>query len=124
MIDTAAPELRVFVSLYSLKDIQRSDTGRKHLIDNSYQDFSQLVSAELDAVIVTGAEPKEADLKDEPFWLALTNLLDWIDREGPSSAFSCLASHAAVLHYDGIERRLLADKCFGLFEHATLSMTT
>jgi homoserine O-succinyltransferase/O-acetyltransferase len=121
VIDTAAPELRVFVSLYSLKDIQRSEVGRKHLVDNSYQDFSQLVAADLDAVIVTGTEPKHDDLKDEPFWPALANLLDWIDREGPPSAFSCLASHAAVLHYDGIERRPLADKCFGLFEHETLS---
>jgi homoserine O-succinyltransferase len=33
--------------------------------------------------------------------------------------FSCLASHAAVLHFDGIERRRLQKKCFGLFDHAT-----
>jgi homoserine O-succinyltransferase len=35
--------------------------------------------------------------------------------------FSCLASHAAVLHFDGIERRRLEQKCFGMFEHRTLS---
>jgi homoserine O-succinyltransferase len=119
VIETAAPELRIFVSLYTLTGLQRSDAGRKHLAENAYQDFSQLVAADLDAVIVTGTEPKQADLKDEPFWPALTNLLHWIEREGPPSAFSCLASHAAVLHYDGIERRALKDKCFGLFEHAT-----
>jgi homoserine O-succinyltransferase len=119
VIDTAAPELRVFVSLYSLGDIQRGDAGRKHLTDNSYQDFAHLLAADLDAVIVTGTEPRHADMKDEPFWPALANLLDWIDREGPPAAFSCLASHAAVLHFDGIERRKLAEKCFGLFEHGT-----
>ncbi len=119
VIDTAAPELRVFVSLYSLGGVQRSDTGRRHLAENSYQDFAQLMAAGLDAVIVTGTEPKHAHLKDEPFWNSLANLLDWLDRDGPPAAFSCLASHAAVLHYDGIERRPLKDKCFGLFEHST-----
>jgi homoserine O-succinyltransferase/O-acetyltransferase len=119
VIETAAPELRVYISLYTLAGVQRTETGRRHLTENSYQDFAQLTAAGLDAVIVTGTEPKQAHLKDEPFWPALTNLFDWLDREGPPAAFSCLASHAAVLHYDGIERRPLKDKCFGLFEHAT-----
>jgi homoserine O-succinyltransferase/O-acetyltransferase len=119
VIETAAPELRVYISLYTLAGVQRSETGRRHLTENSYQDFAQLTASGLDAVIVTGTEPKQAYLKDEPFWNSLTNLFDWLDREGPPAAFSCLASHAAVLHFDGIERRPLKDKCFGLFEHST-----
>lgn len=119
VVEAAAPDMRVYVSLYSLPGMARDDTGKKHLSDNSYQDFAALTEAGLDAVIVTGTEPKEADLKDEPYWPALTALFDWIDREGPSAAFSCLASHAAVLHFDGIEREKLERKCFGLFEHHT-----
>ena len=60
VIETAAPELRIFVSLYSLSGVQRSDAGRRHLAENSYQDFAQLVAADLDAVIVTGTEPRQA----------------------------------------------------------------
>ena len=33
-----------------------------------------------------------------------------------STIWSCLAAHAAVLHVDGIERRLLTEKCFGVFD--------
>jgi homoserine O-succinyltransferase len=119
VIEAASPELRVYVSLYSLPGVPREDAGKRHLAENSYQDFSELTAAGLDAVIVTGTEPKRPDLKDEPFWPQLTTLFDWIDRDGPPAAFSCLAAHAAVLHYDGIERRPLARKCFGLFEHST-----
>jgi homoserine O-succinyltransferase len=46
-------------------------------------------------------------------------LFDWLDRDGPTAAFSCLAAHAAVLHYDGIERVRLPKKRFGMFEHHT-----
>ena len=32
---------------------------------------------QLDGLIVTGTEPQAANLKDEPYWAALTKLVDW-----------------------------------------------
>lgn len=119
VVEAAAPELRIYVSLYSLPGLSRSDTGERHLKDNAYQDFTDLTAAGLDGVIVTGTEPKAADLRDEPYWHALTQLFDWLDHDGPTAAFSCLAGHAAVLHYDGIERVRLEKKRFGMFDHHT-----
>jgi homoserine O-succinyltransferase len=113
----AATDSRVYVSLYSLPGLPRDDNGRKHLADNSYQDFSDLTGAGLDAVLVTGTEPRADHLKDEPYWRSLAALFDWIAQEDMPAAFSCLAGHAAVLHYDGIERVRLSRKCFGLFDH-------
>jgi homoserine O-succinyltransferase/O-acetyltransferase len=46
----------------------------------------------------------------------LVKVLDWADRNTHSTILSCLSAHAAVLHFDGIERRRLEDKCFGVFE--------
>ncbi|HWA88802.1 MAG TPA: homoserine O-succinyltransferase [Rhizomicrobium sp.] len=120
-IEAATPDNRVHVSLYSLPGMPRDDGGRKHLADNAYQDFADLTAAGLDAVIVTGTEPRAADLKDEPYWPALASLFDWIKQSETPALFSCLAGHAAVLHYDGIARERLEKKCFGLFEHHTTS---
>jgi len=117
VLDAASPEFRVYVSLFSVSAVPRGDAGRRHLADNSYQDMPQLMAADLDAVIVSGTEPRAADLRDEPYWPQLSGLFDWILRDGPPAAFSCLAAHAAVLHYDGIARRPLGAKRFGLFEH-------
>ncbi|ACL58259.1 homoserine O-succinyltransferase MetA [Methylobacterium nodulans] len=72
-------------------------------------------SAGLDALIVTGCEPRAANLRDEPYWTALTRAIDWARDHTASTLFSCLAAHAAVLHLDGIERRRLARKCSGVF---------
>jgi homoserine O-succinyltransferase len=70
----------------------------------------------IDALIVTGAEPRAASLPEEPYWRALTELVDWAEANTHSTIWSCLAAHAAVLHLDGIERQRLAQKCSGMYD--------
>ena len=81
-----------------------------------YRDISELWDTRLDGLIVTGTEPRAANLKDEPYWPALTKLVDWARENTASTIWSCLAAHAAVLHADGIERQPLAEKLFGVFD--------
>jgi homoserine O-succinyltransferase/O-acetyltransferase len=94
-----------------------------------YGQLNELWDDDLDGVIVTGAEPKAAALRDEPFWELFTRTVDWAARKTSSTIFSCLAAHAAVLHLDGIERCPNDEKIFGLFEsvriqdHAILAHT-
>jgi homoserine O-succinyltransferase len=83
---------------------------------SGYADISDLWGAHLDGLIVTGAEPRAADLEDEPYWESLTRVLEWAERHTYSTILSCLAAHAGILHIDGIVRRPLGDKRFGVFE--------
>ncbi len=113
----AAPDMDICFSFFSLEGIARGGAGRAHLTQNAYRSVRDLAVAQLDVVVVTGAEPKHAALEDEPYWPALARLFDWLDRSGPPVLFSCLAAHAAVQHFDGIRRRRLPEKCFGMFSH-------
>jgi homoserine O-succinyltransferase/O-acetyltransferase len=81
-----------------------------------YAPVEAIFESGIDALIFTGTEPTKADLRDEPYWPRLTELLDWTEENGVPAIFSCLAAHAAALHWDGIVRRPLAEKCFGVFE--------
>src|SRR5208282_4233232 len=72
--------------------------------------------ARLDGLIVTGTEPRAANLADEPYWATLTKLVDWARENTVSAIWSCLAAHAAVFHADGIARRPLQQKKFGVFD--------
>jgi homoserine O-succinyltransferase len=56
------------------------------------------------------------NLKDEPYWGTLSQVVDWARDYTTSTIWSCLAAHAAVLHVDGVERRPLAGKLFGVFD--------
>jgi homoserine O-succinyltransferase len=73
----------------------------------------------LDALIITGAEPRAKSLRDEPYWTQFTSLIDWAERNTISTICSCLAAHAAVLHLDRIERRPVGAKLSGVFASET-----
>ncbi|HEX4160562.1 MAG TPA: homoserine O-succinyltransferase [Rhizomicrobium sp.] len=117
LLGAAANDLLVRVSFFSLPGIPRGEEGRHHFYRNNYRGAHELQAAGLDALIVTGTEPRVPDLRLEPYWPELAQLFDWIAADGPACVFSCLAAHAAVLHYDGVERQRLPEKRFGVFEH-------
>jgi homoserine O-succinyltransferase/O-acetyltransferase len=68
-----------------------------------------------DLLIVTGSNPLELRLEDEPYWPDLVDLLTWGSQEIPSMFLSCLSAHAALSAFDGIERGRLDSKCTGVF---------
>ena len=115
----AAGRMAVRLKLYSLPEVPRTDFGRQQV--SRYSDLNDLWSSRLDGLIVTGAEPRAADLKDEPFWGSLTRVLEWAERNTHSTILSCLAAHAGILHFDGIARQPLGDKRFGVFECVRVS---
>jgi homoserine O-succinyltransferase len=119
LLESAAEGLTVRLTPYALPEVPRSEPGRVHIA--SYASLGDLWNRRVDALIVTGTEPRAQNLKDEPYWEPMTRLLDWADRNTHSSIWSCLAAHAAVLHMDGIGRRLLSDKRFGVFACDRLS---
>jgi homoserine O-succinyltransferase len=106
--------MNVRLTMYSLPEVPRTEFGRRRVA--RYSNLDDLWSRRYDGLIVTGAEPRAADLKDEPYWDSLTRLLAWAERSTHSTILSCLAAHAGILHMDGIARRPLGDKRFGVFE--------
>src|SRR5208282_4568458 len=58
------------------------------------------------------------DLRKEPYWEALADLIGWAEGTAASALLSCLAAHAAALLFDGIERHTLPVKCSGVFVQA------
>ena len=115
LIDAAAGGRAVHVSLYALPGVPRSEAARRHL-DCFYSGIEDLWDRRLDGLIVTGTEPRAENLRDEPYWESLAQVVDWAGRNTHSTIWSCLAAHAALLHTDGIGRRRLAAKRFGVFE--------
>ncbi|MFF8800094.1 MULTISPECIES: homoserine O-succinyltransferase [unclassified Methylobacterium] len=106
-----AAELRLF----SLDSVTRGPLARAHL-DRFYEPAGALAGAGLDALVITGAEPKAARLDEEPYFAALAGVVDWAAATGLPTLFSCLAAHAAVLHLDRIERRRLPAKHSGVYD--------
>jgi homoserine O-succinyltransferase len=113
---TAAEDLPVRFFLFAIPGIARSERARGYLQER-YSTIDELRRSHMDALIVTGTEPRAANLTKEPFWPALTEVLDWAEKNTISTMVSCLAAHAAVLHFDGIQTQKLQQKCSGVFDH-------
>jgi homoserine O-succinyltransferase len=115
LIRAATPNAVVLLKLFAIPEMPRAEGVRSELIQR-YRDIAELWDTRLDGLIVTGTEPRARNLIEEPYWQTLTTLVDWAREHTASTIWSCLAAHAAVLHADGIERRALKDKCFGVFD--------
>lgn len=115
LIDDASGDLPVYLKLYSLTGIPRTDRGQRHL-NRFYYSLDELWHKQVDGVIITGTEPRQPDLREEPYWSVLAEVFDWAERNTTAAVLSCLAAHAGVLHSDGIHRHRLPDKRFGVFD--------
>jgi homoserine O-succinyltransferase len=120
LLAAAAESRLVRLHLFSLPEIARSDAAGARL-RAAYSPLEELGRHRLDALIVTGCEPKADSLADEPYWKSLTQVVDWAEHNTISTVWSCLAAHAAVLHLDGIGRHRLAHKSFGVFDCAPVA---
>ena len=101
---------------FTSKKIPRGENAALH-IERFYFDFEELKDAGLDALIDSGANPIHAELTDEMFWEPLCDLLDWARTNVTSTLCACLATHAALKYFHGLERQPLPTKRRGVFAH-------
>jgi homoserine O-succinyltransferase/O-acetyltransferase len=114
LIRAGSRDTVVRLLLFAIPEVPRGDVARRDMAGR-YRDIAELWDTQLDGLIVTGNEPKSKALKDEPYWPALAQVIDWARANTYSTIWSCLAAHAAVFASDGIERRPFAEKLSGIF---------
>jgi homoserine O-succinyltransferase len=118
LLEAAAGDVPVLVTLYALPEVERTLSGRRR-VDSFYYDAQQLWAQppedNPDGLIITGREPLAPDLRDEAYWPSFKRVLAWAQEQARSAVWSCLAAHAAVLALDGIERVRSRHKHFGIF---------
>jgi homoserine O-succinyltransferase len=105
-----------FVYPFSLSGLPR-DAGTMDYIARYYTPFSQLQENGLDALIITGANVVNPNLAEEPFWEPLMEVIRWAQHNVASTLCSCLATHAVLKHFHGIERQPLPEKRWGVYSH-------
>jgi homoserine O-succinyltransferase/O-acetyltransferase len=115
LIRGSARNAVVRLLLFAIPEVPRGEAARRDMAGR-YRPLHALWNSRLDGLIVTGTEPRSENLKDEPYWAAVSEVIDWARHNTASTVWSCLAAHAAVLQSDGIERRAFKRKLSGLFE--------
>ncbi len=104
----------VSLELYTIAGIPRSEAIAA-IIQAGYHGLDRLWADPPDVLIVTGTPPAQVHLECEPYWHYLARLLEWAANSVPVVLLSCLAAHASILLFDGIERVQRPSKCSGVF---------
>ena len=105
-----------FVYPFSLPGLARGQETLNY-IDRYYSNFDEMKELGLDALIITGANVANPALEKEPFWDPLIEVVSWAGDNVPSILCSCLATHALLKHFYGIERKPLPQKRWGVYSH-------
>jgi len=105
-----------FVYPFSLPGLERGPETQEY-IQRHYSRFEDLQEAGLDALIITGANVTNPALETEAFWDPLMEVIAWAQENVASTLCSCLATHAVLKHFHGIDRQPLPEKRWGVFSH-------
>jgi homoserine O-succinyltransferase len=105
-----------FVYPFSLPELDRSRDAREY-IARYYNDFGDLKEQGLDALVITGANVANPALEQEAFWTPLIEVVEWAEGNVASILCSCLATHALLKRYYGIDRQPLPEKRWGVYSH-------
>jgi homoserine O-succinyltransferase/O-acetyltransferase len=115
LLQVATEGTPVTIKLFALSGVPRGEAAQVRM-RGRYQPAELLRDAELDGLIVTGAEPRAPELDREPYWPALSRVIDWTESTGMPTIWSCLAAHAAVQRLSRIRRKPLPAKLSGVFK--------
>lgn len=99
---------------YAMDGVPRSERTASRIAE-CYSPVADITDNPPDLLIVTGSNPLEVHIQDEPYWAELVDLLSWASVHVRSMLLSCLSAHAALKTFDGLERVRLDSKCTGVF---------
>jgi homoserine O-succinyltransferase len=104
----------VVVTRHTMAGVPRGERIRARIAAD-YRPLDDIISDPPDLLVVTGSNPIESRIEDEPYWSDLHGLLKWGSENVPAMVLSCLSAHAALAVFDGLERTTLPAKCTGVF---------
>ncbi len=111
--------LQVNPTLVKTETYLSKNTSENHL-NRFYTTFDKIKDKKFDGMIITGAPVETMKFEDVSYWDELTKIMDYAETNVTSTIFICWAAQAAMYHYYGIDKELLDDKLFGVFEHKKL----
>jgi homoserine O-succinyltransferase/O-acetyltransferase len=104
----------VALTRYAMAGVPRGERIQAH-IAAEYRPLDDIFADPPDLLVVTGSNPIESRIEDEPYWSDLHGLLKWSSENVQAMVLSCLSAHAALAVFDGVERTTLPVKCTGVF---------
>ena len=92
------------------------NTAPEHM-KRFYSTFEEIKNSYFDGLIITGAPVEQMKFEDVSYWEELTKIMDWSEKHAKSTLHICWGAQAGLYYHYGIDKYLLENKMFGVFNH-------
>lgn len=111
--------LQVDVTFVFVKNHVSKNTPESHL-NKFYTTFSEIKDKKFDGFIITGAPIELMEYEEVEYWDEIDEIMEWTKTNVTSTLHVCWGAQAGLYHHFGIQKHLLKEKMFGIYEHEVI----
>ncbi len=108
--------LQVEMTLVQMDSHSSTHISQEHM-DTFYKTLDEIENEYYDGMILTGAPVEQMPYEEVDYWKELCEIFEFCKTNVYSNMFICWGAQAALYYYYGIDKHLLDEKVFGVFEH-------
>ena len=113
-LSTSGRSIKItFVNVTSYKS---KTTAPEHM-ERFYSTFEEIKNKYFDGLIITGAPVEQMAFEEVDYWDELTKIMNWSEEHAKSTLHICWGAQAGLYYHYGIDKHLIPNKMFGIFEH-------
>lgn len=112
--------LHIEVSFMKMNSHISLNTPIQHL-NRFYNTFDELRSRRFDGLIITGAPVEQIPFEQVDYWPELCEIMEWAREHVTSTLHICWGAQAGLYYHYGMEKIMLPEKLFGVFEHKVMN---
>ena len=111
--------LQIDVTFMKIDSHVSLNTSGSHL-NKFYDTYENLKNHKFDGFIITGAPVEQIPFEEVDYWPELCEIMEWSKENVTSTFHICWGAQAGLYYHYGIEKVLLSEKLFGVYEHQIL----
>lgn len=112
--------LQVDVTFLNMKSHISLNTSANHL-NKFYVSFEDIKGKKFDGLIITGAPVEHMEFEEVDYWEELVEVMEWSKKNVTSTFHICWGAQAGLYYHFGLQKRLMPEKVFGVFEHKVMN---
>ena len=104
------------ITLVNVTSYVGKTTDPEHM-KRFYSTFENIRNKYFDGLIITGAPVEQMKFEEVDYWNELTKIMEWSETHAKSTLHICWGAQAGLYYHYGIDKHLIENKMFGIFEH-------